>query len=460
MVLPLRQQHSREKWCSSLLANRHSRRARMMLWGNVLLLVMLTYATVRLQVQISSRNTAIEINQAYTELPSRLTGESNTLKVGVRYPIPANEFFHKSPPSSVLNGYFSFEPPDWERDADRLRLKPTWKCSDDPSERFTKVIFLHLTRSAGSTLRPFFRAYSNLCHRGIAIVSQCVDLGLESMKGGDIWRNGETGPQAAKDCWLSLATNRTGSEILSNPGGFMGRMNTAFLKDHDIDILAGHLSLGSESYWLDSSREQPQYVVFVRHPLAKYVSQILLVERADNLTIQEAVALVNRSAARELEQRSYHDTFSSYLITPQQKEWVDVENVEWTPERRVNLTLSNLFQRPVLVGVVDRFPESLQMLGYVLDKDGEANNLVNFFSSPPNSTKLYEKLGNRNRTLAVVEAIEQDASVSATLREFLRYELEIYEYALELHVKQYQWMQQDRGESSTMKLTQSSRTPR
>ena len=152
---------------------------------------------------------------------------------GTRSRVSKTEFFGKSPPKDILDEYFRFDPADWQRDKKRLRLRPAWQCtqslSDGKNQPITKLIVLQMFRSASSTLRAFFRAYTAVCGRSMALVSQCVDLGVEFMQGEDIWRSGKTSPRAATDCWLTSAVDRQGNALSSSPEGMKDRVTTAFL---------------------------------------------------------------------------------------------------------------------------------------------------------------------------------------------------------------------------------------
>ena len=391
------------------------------------------------------------VEQASLEAP--LQSKNNRIpRKGTRPRVSKTEFFGKSPPQDVLDEYFQFEPIDWQRDKNRLRLRPAWQCtqfpSDGKSQPSTKFIVLQMFRSESSTLRAFFRAYTAVCGRSMALVSQCVDLGVEFMQGKDIWRSGKTSPRAATDCWLTSAVDRQGNALSSNPEGMKDRVNTAFLQEHDFDILAGSLPLGSHESWLkDYSHEvRIQHIVMLRDPLEKFISHCLTLNKAKNdLTVEQAVALVNRTASAKLDSGTYFQSLCNYLITPQQRDWVYREFIEWTPEQMVNLALSNIFMHNILVGMADRLAETVQMLAFVLDKEHEVSNLVTYFSSTEKlkATKSFTRMDNEYRTKAIAEAIRRDDMVSVTLGKFLQYEQEIYDAARKLHLKQYEWMQED-----------------
>jgi hypothetical protein len=405
-----------------------------------LAIALCSLATLNLQSRLTSRNVAVQ--QALDDV-----FEYHTDSRANRSEVTPDEFFHKPPPSSEVDAYFYFSPPDWNADAHLLRLKPTWQCSS--SSDATKLVVLHMFRSASSTVRAFFRAYSLACGRSMALVSQCIDLGIEYIlpsASSDVWRNGRTSPRVAMECWLNSATNRTGGIIPSSPEGLKDRLTTDFLKENAFDILAGHFPLlGSDAYWFD--KEKVQYVVMIRHPLAKFVSQVLFHNKlGDNATVRDYVALVNRTAHNRLSIDFVYESIANYLISPSQKDWVGAAAVEWTPEQRMNLTLSNLFGHKVLVGLVDRMAESVEMLAYVLDTAQEIETLTNYFAASE-AHELYPPLIHMNRTRQVVAAIERNVGVAATLQELLQYEMRVYDYARQLHEWQYKWMQEEKRAS-------------
>ena len=410
--------------------------------GFVVIVVALlcSFAVLNLEYPSVARNTA-ELsknrgNHAVQSPASSKPLKKKTSKLGSRSVVARDEFFRKSPPKNVLDAYFSFVPPNWETDRDRLRLQPTWQCFHDDSSSTPKLVVLQMFRSASSVLRNYFRAYAKVCHRSLALVSQCIDLGVEFLsKPTDIWRNGKTTSRAAMDCWLISATNRTGHDVESKPDGYKDRVTWAFMQA--MDILTGHLPLlGSDAHWWGNDT---QYILMLRHPLPKFVSQVLFVNQApDDMPLHRAVALVNRTLHNRLSSSSsrkqYYESTVNYLIKPSQRDWVYREAVEWTHEQRTKLAMANLFGHKVLVGLVDRIPETVQMLAHVLDTAHEVPELVEHFSNSSQSNI-------NNRTDSVIAAM--DADLLARLREFLKYDMRVYDYARQLHEHQYKWMQED-----------------
>ncbi len=386
-----------------------------------------------MQLEYGSRNTAVK---DVVDLYTYVSTETAALKL--RGTIDHDEFFHTSPSIFGLSERLRFSPPDWDTEKGRLKLYPMWSCDDDTSTRRNKVFYLHMSRSAGSTMRPFFRAYSKVCQRSIAAVNICVDLGIESTSGNDQWQNGELSPYAATECLLSGPTSRDGDAIESQ---LNGRVSSQFLTENDFDVLTGNIPLGSHMW----TEQAVLYVVMIRQPMARFVSEMIFRYGSERMSIPELVALVQRTTATRLQAKNYRDSYSSYFITPEQKKWADVENIELTTETRMNLALNNLVSNKVLVGLVERLPESLQMIQYAIDSNHEVDNLFTFFASPIETVSIMQ--GN-NRTNDVIKAIEEDETLHAHLQELLKYESRFYEYAHQLHEHQYKWMLEDSGNNT------------
>lgn len=398
-------------------------------------------------------------NNLFTSRYAKIVGDDPYYRLeGNRTQLQQGEFFKIKPSNASLQHFFSF---DNTIDAgDNVLLNPLWNCSiritedgrhlDDGRNR--KLIFLHIPRTAGSTIRALLRAYSDFCHAGFAVVNRCVDLSFRQLNGNSIWRNGRESLAADQDCVLMYIANRTsGTRSLATTPIEPSVVSTALLQIMQVDILSGQLSIGSDEGWYTTGSNgkqvnlEAQYVAFFRQPLHKFVSETMFHTTAsDSLSIEEAVALVNSTAFNAKRDGRYYEKYSNYLITPEQKDFVDRERVKWSPERRVNLTLTNLLKKSVLVGVVERMPESMQLLKYVLDGENETSTIFQFFSSTERVSKLANVASN-NRTEAIVKQIRQDAMLLASLEEYLKYETQIYEFAVQIHERQYHGYKADRS---------------
>jgi hypothetical protein len=357
-----------------------------------------------------------------------------------RVAIARDEFMNKRLSEAEIARYFLFDPV--EKDA---ALERMWTCSDPgipPEGRPKKLVYLHISRVAGMTVRAMLRAYADYCNASIALVSHCLDLGLEFMQGDDYWANGRGSRRAGQNCFMSYAVNRTGSQTDFAP--VTTAVTTAFL-ENNIDILAGNIPLGSDQYWMDSRGEHVdvQYVVFVRDPMHKFVSEVLYANRMRNLTVGDAVDLIGTYISNQLALGRYHEKYSGQLITPEQKNWATVNGVLWSPDRRTNLTLANIANKEILVGITERMPQSVQLLEFVIDMEEEVPSLFKFFGTDERLLKR-GRSGTKNMTEPVIVRIRNDAIMLGLLKEYLKFEDRIYDYALQLHERQHRWFQSAR----------------
>jgi hypothetical protein len=52
-------------------------------------------------------------------------------------------------------------------------VNPLMKCQQAPGSKDAKLVFVHVFKAAGSTMRSFFRDYSKVCKRGFTLVTGC-----------------------------------------------------------------------------------------------------------------------------------------------------------------------------------------------------------------------------------------------------------------------------------------------
>jgi hypothetical protein len=368
-----------------------------------------------------------------------------------RTPVPWDEFLLLPPTKLEIDNYFRFNPPPASQIG---RLERLWTCRNTTRDK--KLIYLHMARSASSTLRAMLRGYAHYCSAGIAIVTQCVDLAIPFMKGNDAWANGAYSSHVEQPCKLITMTDRQGYDY---PANYTSTVSTQLLQENEVDILTGHLPLGSDFYWRQDDAtatagaeatssnhvDDTQYVVFFRHPLYKFVSEVLMQHGSSQCceTVDDAMAWIRTIVSSQLELGVYHDKWTRYFITPQQNHWLYSRGVSLTNERRVNLTLSNLVHHKVLVGIVEDMTASLELVRFVLDGDYQIQQLFDFFSD---TEKIDTAINNglmatsSKRTNAVVAAIRQNATLLEMVNEYLQYEHRIYEYALVIHKRQTEWL--------------------
>lgn len=387
-----------------------------------------------------------------------------------------DEFMFNRMSEESLSSYFAFDPLV-STDALTGSFDPVFKCSEfselqgsrnssgvandattssSAPRKKNKIIFVQVTPD--SPVRTLLSGYADYCHAAIAVVSNCPGLGIEYMQADDPWYNGKGSPQFGEPCFLSYALNQSGHEIEGVTGYFnnyTNKISTSFLEKNRIDILAGNVPLGSDAYWKEEEAEnddhvRTQYVAFFHDPLRNFVDEFIIQNQPLNLPVDEALALIQSNVSNERAAGRYHEKYSKYFITPEQKYWAASEGVQWTFDRRVNLTLQNIVNMQVLVGIVERMPGSLQLLEHLLDEEHEVQGLFEFFSSSENLNKVGFKA--RNVTDAVVKAIRNDDSLLTLLEDFLKFEIRIFNFAKQVHEQQFQFLVKQRKNQTSPRL--------
>jgi hypothetical protein len=206
---------------------------------------------------------------------------------------------------------------------------------------------------------------------------------------------------------------------------------------NEIDIVSGTVPYGCDESWQnkDGKQVEAQYVVLLRDPLTKYVSEFLYEHRMKNLTVSESVPLIRRKIQEEAANGTYHNVYSKFLITPAQKSWMAFERVPWTNERKLNLSLSNMVNQNMIVTIMEKMPQSFVLLQYLLDGVREVPSIFQYFA---NMDKINEPLGINymNQTRGVLAALRSDEELMRVLRELLKYEQTIYDWGVRVHEAQ------------------------
>eukprot|EP00977_Amphora_coffeiformis_P011489 scaffold2767_cov177-Amphora_coffeaeformis.AAC.63 len=372
-----------------------------------------------------------------------LTGNiERSLARSIRLPprtwLAFDEFFKKPPPDNVVQEFFRFDDPVYD---DIPEVKPFWTCKN--RNRHGKLVYLHMYRSAGFSIRAILRAYANLCEVGVAFISNCVDVSYASMEGNEFWMNeGLSSPRKGKECWLSHLENRTGGEY---PVDTTNAVNSDLLKENDVDIFGDHLPIGALDEWkdLDGNVTESIYFTFFRDPLEKFVSNYVFANQTVHNSIDETADAIYEIASKKIETNKYLDKTSNHFMSPSQKFWVDDERLEWTHERRTNLTMKNLVDYGVVIGLVERFSRSLFLLQYLIDGDTDLTQMFQFFASPERIDRVNDGsiTDSKAHTASIAAAIRSNTTRRLAIDEYLKYEIQIYDFAVKLHHAQFSKLQ-------------------
>ena len=169
-------------------------------------------------------------------------------------------------------------------------------------------------------MRGLLFEYGLVCNASGVMVVSCSGLTSDSLDNRTTWySSGGGGPDVhhRKKCQLKSAFNK---QHMPLPLGD-GTLKTSFLEHNHIDMLYGHQPLGSAHGWRDASGEQvdAQYFTFFRDAMTKYVSEVQFSLRSKNLNLQEIIRIIKKRVLTERQQGKYHNIYTTYLITPQQR---------------------------------------------------------------------------------------------------------------------------------------------
>ncbi len=322
-------------------------------------------------------------------------------------------------------------------------IHPRWTCSSPPSlaSASTKVIFVHVFKTAGSTFRTFFHSYGEKCGRGVSTIVRCSHLSsssLESPNPNDHWEPG---------CDIKKALSRENKTISMGE-----KLSRGHLQKH-ADIVIGHLPLGIHEKWVDDkSGEQitPQYISFFREPLVKFVSGRLFVEdkrrrymKESQLTFDEALRVVKAHIRSRYRKEKYYIGYKEYLATPQQKD--DAEKYNFSEEQWVQTIMRNIIEMHVIVGLVENMGESVGLIQSIIDTEKELTDDFRSLVDPSDSSSL---VANKSKLSSskIVATLRDDEKIWKMLNEVLKYEFELYNFAVEVHNLQVKEMKKRHGD--------------
>ena len=314
-------------------------------------------------------------------------------------------------------------------------LKPLWQCKERNKQG--KLIFVHIFKTAGSTMRSLFRLYSQYCAASSVTVVSCSSLTEESIRDGKKkWKKLHGGP-----CIFKAGKTRSGESILPE----RTYINTTYIQSN-VDVLGGHIPLGSldtlNQHNNQTTGNKPTttttpllYFLFVRNAMQKFISGKMFSNRHDeDLGLEEIVIMIKKHVRRARKNNEYYQNYASYLITPYQRHLVLDRN------SRTQLILNNLVNYKVIIGVVDRMSESLELLHHVIDSKQEMNSLFQHYGMGDTEGKRKDKvMHNKSKfsTSSILTELKKDVDFFPLMVEYVKYDQMIVDFATKIHLLQY-----------------------
>jgi len=243
-------------------------------------------------------------------------------------------------------------------------------------------------------------------------------------KKNDRWRktNGAS-------CLYKYGVNRLGIVLEEENKRYI---NTSYI-ENNIDILGGHIPLGAGDALKrkDGTLEKVRYFTFFRDAIEKYVSGKIFSNRHNGYTQETLVQKIKENVNEEMKKGRYSFNYASYMITPFQRE-LNISKIS-----KVKLIMDNILQYNVVIGMVDRMSESLQLLHHLIDSKKGIISLFRYFGMKENTKDGQQKKIQLNKskisTLSVVQQLKNDEAFYQTFLEYVKYDQMVAEFARKVH---------------------------
>ena len=310
--------------------------------------------------------------------------------------------------------------------------------------------FVHVYKTAGSTVRDFFRQYATICNKSLAVVAKCK---FSWQAGGNL-----------ENCRLISSHNAPQN---------IERVNNTILHDH-YDILAGHFRFGMADNIFSNVavtpntkgggvfQSQVRYMVFLRQQMTKFVSHILYQQKQGNQettnTLDETAEDIKKRVRSLMESGEYMDSAGyprspdtyKFLLTPEQHRTMDDNQEQTTLEEvlahKAQLAIDNLMRYNAIVGMTETFSQSMKIfehaMGQIVTSAKEEEDLHDLFSRY--SGEKESKNGSERKSIStgsVLKQLNEDDEFMTIFREFVKYEQMIVDFAMDMHQKQYEAVQ-------------------
>ena len=350
--------------------------------------------------------------------------------------------------------------------------KVDWICGDEepmtsnPNRPF--IVFVHIYKTAGSTLREFFANYASLCSKALMLLVGCTGVKSHVLKSANNWDS----------CRLKYTID--GREYIQEHDE-MGKdevrvyptVNTTIIQSN-FDILTGHYRIGL----LDSTPLNTRHVVFFRQPVERYVSSILYRAKEQSLhkkeTIEDTAQYIKDRVYDSRKRGDYQESVFKYILTPTQAE--ETRKKKSSTAKKATIAIENLLYYNPIVGFTETFQQSMLVLEHALLPDefssDEREELVeemfdtyvgDVSDNTANTTasenekqdeSMFKHIDTRKNlsqmgsisTSSVVAELKRDDKFMSVITEFLKYEQVVADFALKMHRLQYDMVIQSNEE--------------
>ena len=343
-----------------------------------------------------------------------------------------------------------------EMAAQAIRPAP-WICgnpSDSSLDPITNqkpmFAFVHIYKTAGSTIRTFFQTYAYVCRKGWMCLIGCTKVKSSSIQSAIGWE-----PCRVKNV---IDRNRILEEDnMRDRGRLYLNVNNTVMREN-IDIIGGHFRIGTGDYILQRNSDDVypvRHIVFLRDPMERFVSGILYERRREQDNFAEVIELIKKRVRGSRAAGDYWDKSLTYLLTPGQVEEFEIKKSELTHHKSPSLTakanfaevkskaaIHNLFKYNTIVGMTERMDQSMELLKHVLLANASEDKVA-WLEKHTNDTRSNESKKGAVSTSSVLDELKKDAEFVPVFEEYIKYEEMINRYASKMHSMQYRQLRNE-----------------
>ncbi|KAJ8599606.1 hypothetical protein CTAYLR_004673 [Chrysophaeum taylorii] len=267
------------------------------------------------------------------------------------------------------------------------------------------LLFVHIFKAAGSSVRTLLRRYAEKCERKWVCLIECSEGGAE--KNGVVQCRLRDTVNVGRQALFSRAPGRH-SKLRRNP--------SAELVGLEAEVIGGHYYYGMHGI-LAPGRSYAYFTV-LREPVATWISGIRYHDRA--LRSVESVAAAAAASLPPTASKQKYANAMSYLVPADQRRGVSA---------RVKLEISRTNLRDFrVVGLVESWSATVDALAAVLDADLAIPSFWDRHKSLSRNTASGQ-FGGRD----VVSILRRDETLWGRVRAFLDVETRLYADAIARH---------------------------
>jgi hypothetical protein len=320
-------------------------------------------------------------------------------------------------------------------------VTPRFTCRDK-----INVVFVHVFKCAGSSLRKVFRVYGSLCGMSVATLTDCHENSPQAIAR----KNKGRLPCVLKDFNLP---NRP--ELIDSAAYEIEGPHSSFIQT--FNIVQGHVRYGMNG--LKTAVRSPRstlmphspaaegssgayYVTWVRNPITMLVSASNFVlgklKRYNEANVEEQFTMLFENLISRMTRTQHrygtekiYSMYASYYLTDANRAHLNTStSQEITTMVKTNL---NKFQ---VVGVLENHDISMILLRHLLDPREGID--ANFWKSAASvdSNKGHQKGRVKIGTTEIMLRLKQKPLLWYKLLLFVKDEFEIYDYAVQRNIEQ------------------------